>query len=65
MASRVRELAAVVAEEYRGDASRIFGGRDLSTAYPWLGQAALYGVDDTIGAAEIDRLADLAEGILT
>jgi glycine dehydrogenase subunit 1 len=40
----------------------IFGGRDLSTDFPWLGQSALYAVDDTMGSAEIDRLADaLAE----
>jgi glycine cleavage system P protein (glycine dehydrogenase) subunit 1 len=40
----------------------IFGGRDLSADYPWLGQSALYAVNDTVGQAEIDRLAEaLAE----
>ena len=42
----------------------IFGGRDVSADYPWLGQAALYGINDTTGAAEIDRLADVLAEIL-
>jgi glycine dehydrogenase subunit 1 len=42
----------------------IFGGRDLSADFPWLGQAALYAVSDTMGSAEIDRLADALTEVL-
>lgn len=42
----------------------IFGGRDLSADFPWLGQAALYAVNDTIGAADIDRLGAALTEIL-
>jgi glycine dehydrogenase subunit 1 len=42
----------------------IHGGLDLSSHWPWLGRAALYAVNDTIGVTEIDRLADVLEGIL-
>jgi glycine dehydrogenase subunit 1 len=42
----------------------IFGGRDLSGDFPWLGQTALYAVNDTLGAAEIDRLADALTEVL-
>jgi glycine dehydrogenase subunit 1 len=42
----------------------IFGGRDLSADFPWLGQAALYAVNDTTGTREIDRLADALAEIL-
>jgi glycine dehydrogenase subunit 1 len=54
-----------VAEVNRALLARgIFGGRDLSSDHSWLGQAALYGLNDTIGAAEIDRLADALTEIL-
>jgi glycine dehydrogenase subunit 1 len=57
------ETGRTVAEVNHALSERgIFGGRDLSTDYPWLGQSALYAVNDTLGQAEIDRLADsLAE----
>jgi glycine dehydrogenase subunit 1 len=57
------ETGRTVAEVNRALTKRgIFGGRDLSTDYPWLGQSALYAVNDTLGQAEINRLADgLAE----
>jgi glycine dehydrogenase subunit 1 len=42
----------------------IFGGRDLSGDFPWLGQSALYAVNDTIGTAKIDRLADALQAVL-
>jgi glycine dehydrogenase subunit 1 len=54
-----------VAEVNRAFLERgIFGGRDLSTDFPWLGQAALYAVNDTLGKPEIDRLADALTEIL-
>ena len=40
----------------------IFGGKDLSSEYPELGQSALYSVTEVHTKADIDRLADeLAE----
>ncbi len=42
----------------------IFGGHDLSEDYPWLGQAALYAVNDTLGQADMDRLADALRQVL-
>ena len=40
----------------------IFGGKDLSSEYPELGQSALYAVTEVHTKADIDRLADeLAE----
>ena len=42
----------------------IFGGRDLSWDFPSLGQAALYAVNDTLGQAQIDRLAGSLTEIL-
>ena len=42
----------------------IFGGRDLSRDFPWLGQAALYAVNDTIGQMGIDCLADALADVL-
>ena len=42
----------------------IFGGRDLSADWPWLGQSALYAVTESHGQAEIDRLADTLAEVL-
>jgi glycine dehydrogenase subunit 1 len=42
----------------------IHGGQDLSGSWPWLGRSALYAVNDTIAASDIDRLADVLAGIL-
>lgn len=42
----------------------IFGGRDLSTDFPELGQSALYAVNDTHGQVEIDSLAEALKEIL-
>ncbi len=42
----------------------IFGGQDLSTDVPWLGQAALYSFTEGHGQAEIDRLASALAEIL-
>jgi glycine dehydrogenase subunit 1 len=37
---------------------KIFGGRDLSRDFPWLGQSALYCFSEVTSAASIDALAD-------
>ena len=42
----------------------IFGGQDLSHAFPHFGQAALYCVTEVHGQADIDRLASALEEIL-
>jgi len=42
----------------------IFGGRDLSGDYPWLGHAALYAVNDTLRQVDLDRLADALGEVL-
>jgi len=34
----------------------VFGGRDISAEFPWLGQAALYAVNETVGTPEVDLL---------
>ncbi len=39
-------------------ANSIFGGQDLSTSFPELGQSALYCVTERHSRADIDRLAD-------
>ena len=36
----------------------IFGGRDLSTSFPWLGESALYCVTEVHAQADVDRLVD-------
>ncbi len=35
----------------------IFGGKDLSGTFPWLGQSALYAVTEVHGAGDLERLA--------
>jgi len=42
----------------------IFGGRDLSGDWPWLGQSALYAVTESHGQAEIDCLAEALAEVL-
>jgi len=42
----------------------IFGGHDLSTRFPELGQAALYRITERHGQPEIDRLVDALTEIL-
>ena len=42
----------------------MFGGRDISADFPWLGQAALYAVNETVGAAEVDRLVAALREVL-
>ena len=42
----------------------IFGGLDLSSDFPQLGQCALYCFTETTGKAEIDALTDALAGIL-
>jgi glycine dehydrogenase subunit 1 len=41
----------------------IFGGRDLSTSHPELGQSALYCVTEVHSQADIDRLATTLEEV--
>ncbi len=36
----------------------IFGGRDLSKSFPWLGESALYCVTEAHAQADVDRLVD-------
>jgi len=42
----------------------VFGGRDLSGDYPWLGQSALYCVTEVHSRAHIDRLAAALRDVL-
>ena len=43
----------------------VFGGRDLSGDYPWLGQSALYCVTEVHSRADIDRLAAALREVLS
>ena len=43
----------------------VFGGRDLSGDYPWLGQSALYCVTEVHSRADIDRLAAALRDVLS
>ncbi len=43
----------------------IFGGKDLSTEFPLLGQSALYCVTEIHGKKEIDRLVDSLREVLS
>lgn len=43
----------------------VFGGHDLSSSFPELGQAALYCVSDLHSHADLDRLIDALNQILT
>jgi glycine dehydrogenase subunit 1 len=42
----------------------IFGGKDLSTEFPALGQCALYAVSEIHRQADIDRLAASLQEVL-
>jgi glycine dehydrogenase subunit 1 len=42
----------------------IFGGKDLSTEFPALGQCALYAVTEIHNQADIDRLATTLQEVL-
>ena len=43
----------------------VFGGRDLSGDYPWLGQSALYCITEVHSRADIDRLAAALRDVLS
>ena len=43
----------------------VFGGRDLSGDYPWLGQSALYCVTEVHSRAHIDRLTAALQEVLS
>ena len=56
--STVGEINAALLEQ------GIFGGKDLSTDFPQLGQSALYAVTEIHSQADIDRLAGTLEEVL-
>ena len=43
----------------------IFGGKDLSREFPWLGESALYCVTEVHTQAEIDRLVSAVQELLS
>ena len=43
---------------------KIFGGKDLSKDFPWLGQSALYCVSELTTADDIEHLAEVLQRIV-